>query len=371
MTVRDPYALLGVSRDAGDDEIRRAYRRLARELHPDANPDDPQAEERFKEVSRAYEVLRDPERRRRYDLFGDDGTGVGDVGGEAFNVFGDVFDAFFSSAFGGGGARGSRGPTRAPDVQLAVEVELGEAAFGTKRSVTVEMPIACPRCGASGCEPGTRPARCATCDGRGEVREIRRSILGQLVTAAACPSCGGEGVVIPDPCRDCGGEGRRPAETTVEVDVPAGIEDGQRLRYAGRGPAGRRGGPNGDLYVAVRVRPHPTLRRDGPDLSVRVPVAVTQAMLGAEVTVDTLEGPEVVRIPAGTQPGVRLRLPGRGVPVLRGRGRGDLYVEVEVQVPTHLSEEEAELVARLAELRGEPVSPSDRGLLGRIRSAFR
>lgn len=369
MTVRDPYALLGVGRDADDDEIRRAYRRLARELHPDAKPDDPEAEERFKEVSRAYELLRDPERRRRYDLFGDDGTGGADLGGDAFGVFGDVFDAFFSGF--GGGTRASRGPTRAPDVQVTVEVDLAEAAFGAPRSVTVRMPVACTRCEASGCEPGTRPARCATCDGRGEIREVRRSILGQLVTAAGCPACGGEGVVIPDPCRDCGGEGRRPVETAIEVEVPAGIEDGQRLRYAGRGPAGRRGGPSGDLYVAVRVRPHATLHRDGPDLHVRVPVAVTQAILGAEVTVDTLEGPEVVRIPAGTQPGARLRLPGRGVPLLRGRGRGDLYVEVEVQVPTQVSEEEAELVARLAELRGEPVRPTDRSLRGRIRSAFR
>lgn len=369
----DLYALLGVPRDAGDDEIRRAYRRLARELHPDANPD-PAAAERFKEVTRAYEVLRDPERRRRYDLFGEEDEGKVGAAGD-FGSFGDVFEAFFSSAFGGagfGGAPfGSATRTRAADVQVRVEIDLAEAASGVRTAVAVEMPRTCARCGGDGCEPGTSPARCATCGGRGEVRQVRRSILGQLVTSAGCPTCRGEGTVIPDPCRDCQGEGRAVGELSLEIDVPPGIEDGQRLRYAGRGPAGRRGGPAGDLYVEVRVRPHPTLRRDGPDLYTRVPVAVTQAILGAEVTVDTLEGPEALRLPPGTQPGTLLRLRGRGMPALRGRGRGDLVVEVDVQVPSGLRPEEAELVARLAELRGETVLPADRSLLGRVRGAFR
>lgn len=361
----DYYAVLGVDRSATEDEIKRAYRALARELHPDANPGDPAAEERFKEVSVAYETLRDPERRRRYDTFGD--TGRGGAGpGEPFG-FGDIFDAFFSGSFG---ARGPGGPPHAPDAEAVVELDLTEAAFGCTQLLEVDLPSACDACDGSGCAPGTHPATCTSCNGSGEVREVRRSILGQLVTAAPCPTCRGLGRTIPDPCPECRGDGRVRRTREIEVEVPAGIDDGQRLRLPGRGPAAPQGGIPGDLYVTIRVRAHPTLERHGFDLVHRRALAFTQAALGVVLEVETMEEPVDVEIPAGTQPGQVFRLKGRGVPVLQGRGRGDLLVVVDVEVPQRLAPEEVELLTRLAELRGEEVSPPESGLFSRLRSAF-
>lgn len=366
----DYYALLGVERNATDDEIKRAYRALARELHPDANPGDAHAEERFKEITVAYEVLRDPERRRRYDTFGDDGRGAAGPGaGEAFG-FGDLFDAFFSGEFGGGGSRRA-GPSRAADAEAGLDLDLAEAAFGVTRVIEISLPSACERCEGSGCEPGTHPERCETCGGSGEVRQVRRSILGQIVTAAPCPSCGATGQRIPNPCTECRGDGRVRAERRIEVEVPAGIDDGQRLRLPQRGPAAPRNGVAGDLYVTVHLRPHASLERHGFDLVHRRRLAFTQAALGATLDIETLEEPERLSVPAGTQPGHVFRLKGRGVPVLQGRGRGDLLVEVDVAVPERLTDEEAELVRHLAALRGEEVGAEDEpGLFSRIRSAF-
>ncbi len=362
----DFYELLGVERNASDDEIKKAYRRLARELHPDAGHGDTAAEEQFKEVSAAYEVLRDPERRRRYDTFGDDGRGQGGAGGEAFG-FGDLFDAFFQGGFGGGR---SAGPPRGQDAETSIRLDLGEAAFGVTTTVEVELPAPCDRCDGTGGEPGTHPETCPECGGSGEVRQVRRSILGQLVTAAPCFRCEGSGQIVPNPCTQCRGDGRVRARREIEVEVPAGIDDGQRLRLPGRGPAAPRGGAPGDLYVLVRVRPHPTLERHGVDLVHRRTVAMTQAALGVEFELETLEGPETLRIEAGTQPGQLIRLRGRGVPVLNGRGRGDLIVEVDVEVPQKLSAEEAELLAQLAAVRGEEVHPPEGGFFSKIRAAF-
>jgi molecular chaperone DnaJ len=363
----DLYALLGVERTATEDEIKRAYRALARELHPDANPGDAHAEERFKEVTVAYEVLRDPERRRRYDTFGDDGrAGAGAPGaGEAFG-FGDIFEAFFNGGFGGGQA----GPPRAPDAEAVLDLDLGEAAFGVTRVLEVTLPSECERCQGSGCEPGTHPDRCETCGGSGEVRQVRRSLLGQLVTAAPCPTCAGTGQRIPNPCGECRGDGRVRAERRIEVEVPAGIDAGQRLRLPQRGPAAPRGGVPGDLYVTVRLRPHPSLERHGFDLVHRRRLAFTQAALGTTLEIETLEDPETLAVPAGTQPGHVFRLKGKGIPVLQGRGRGDLLVEVGVVVPERLSDEEAEVVRQLAQLRGEEVGEPETGLFSRLRSAF-
>lgn len=365
----DHYELLGVDRNATDDEIKRAYRKLARELHPDANPGDERSEARFKEVSAAYEVLRDPERRRRYDTFGTDGRGGPGRGGPGPGGFdfGDLFDAFFSGSFGGGPS----GPPRAPDTEAVIELDLAAAAFGTTSTIEAELPSTCEDCEGSGCEPGTHPSRCPSCEGTGEVRQVRRSILGQLVTAAPCPSCAATGQVIASPCASCRGEGRVRATRHIEVEVPAGIDDGQRLRLPGRGPAAPRNGIPGDLYVSVRVRPHATLERHGVDLVHRRRIALTQAVLGTTLSVETLEEPEAVTIPPGTQPGTVLRIKGRGVPVLQGRGRGDLLVEVGVEVPQRLTDEEAELLHRFADLRGEDVSPpGESGLFSRLRSAF-
>ena len=367
----DYYEVLGVSRNATDDEIKRAYRALARRYHPDSNPDAPDAEARFKEVSVAYETLRDPERRRRYDLFGEDGARAGATnggpGGDAFG-FGDLFDAFFGGdPFGG---RGQAGPARAPDAEAVVNLELVQAAFGTTATVEIRLPVACTRCDGSGCEPGTHPARCDVCGGTGEVREVRRSILGQIVTAAPCVACSATGSRIPTPCRDCRGDGRVRASRSIDVEVPAGVDDGQRLRLSGRGPAAPRGGIAGDLYVTVRVAPDPRFERHGDDLLHVRTVAFTQAALGSRLDIDTLEGPEELIVPPGTQPGHEMRLKGRGIPALRGRGRGDLIVRVDVEVPGRLTAEEDSLLRSLAELRGEEVAAPDKGVFSRLRSAF-
>jgi molecular chaperone DnaJ len=371
----DYYEMLGVSSNASEDEIKKAYRRLARQYHPDANPGDVEAEARFKEISVAYETLRDPERRRRYDMFGPDGARAGTPGGGGFDAgaFGlnDLFDAFFGGDVFGGGRGGRAGPAGGPDVEALMRLSLDEVVFGAKKTLDLRMPVTCDACDGSGCAPGTHPERCPTCNGSGEVRQVRRSLLGQLVTAAPCQECRGTGNVIPSPCDTCHGEGRTAGTRQLEIDVPAGIEDGQRLRLAGRGAAAPRGGPPGDLYVSVHVEPHPEYERRGDDLYRVLRVAMTQAALGAHVELATLDGSEDLVVPPGTQHGRRFHLKGHGVPSLRSGRRGDLVVEIAVDVPTKLSNEEAELLAQFAEMRGEDVAPAkDHGFFSRIRSAF-
>ena len=369
----DFYELLGVSPQASDDDIKKAYRRLARELHPDANGGDPHAEERFKEVTFAYETLRDPERRRRYDMFGPEGAAAS-AGGDPFAGFGagglsDIFDAFF-----GGGAtrtRGRAGPVRGSDLEVVLDLEFEQAVFGVQREVELRVPTLCATCAGSGARPGTTPTTCTVCGGSGEVRRVRQSILGQMVSASACPTCGGQGEEVSSPCTDCRGEGRRVEQKTYLVDVPAGVDDGTTLRLAGRGAVGPRGGPAGDLYVHLRVRPHERFERVGTDLLHLLHLPVTAAALGVELSFDTLDGEEELTIPAGTQSGREVRLRGRGVPALNGRGRGDLVVRVVVETPTALDGTQEELLRRLAAERGEAVAPPGSGLLSKIRSAFK
>jgi molecular chaperone DnaJ len=372
--VAELYDLLGVDSQASPEEIKRAFRGRARDLHPDANPDDPEAEAHFKEVARAYEVLSDPERRRRYDLFGDDG-GAGRGGGAdpfAGAGLGDLFDAFFGgSPFGGGGGGARRaGPPRGADVEVVVDLTLDEAVFGVERDVTVRLPVACDDCEATGAAPGTSPEVCAECGGAGQVRRVRQSILGQMVTAAACPRCGGVGQIVPTPCPTCRGEGRITDERTYTVEVPAGVDTGSTLRLTGRGAVGPRGGGAGDLYAHIRVATHERFARDGDHLRARLGLSPSQAALGVHVSYETFEGPEDLVVPRGTQSGRVFRLKGRGVPRLQGRGRGDLLVEAVVETPTDLTSDEEEMWRRLAELRGDQVAPPDQGLIGRIRSAF-
>jgi molecular chaperone DnaJ len=370
----DYYELLGVGRDASTDEIKRAYRRLARQLHPDANPGDTEAEARFKEVALAYEVLSDPEKRRRYDLFGPEGAAAGAGGGDPFGFgggLGDIFDAFFGGGGGGFGGSG-RGPSlRGSDLEVVVELDFEQAAFGTQAPVTVRAPVACEACEATGAAPGSQPSTCGDCGGSGQVRRVRQSFLGQMVTTSPCPRCSGLGRVVENPCPECRGEGRTTAERTYTVDIPPGVDTGSTLRLSGRGGAGPRGGANGDLYVGLRVRPHPRFVRDGVDLVHRLHLSMAQAALGTTIDLETLDGVEPLAVPRGTQPGHVFRLRGRGVPHLQRRGRGDLLVEVVVDIPDELSPEEEELVRRLAELRGEHVDPADEGLLSKIRSAFK
>jgi len=368
--VSDYYEVLGLTRDASDAEIKRAFRDLARRYHPDGNPGDSEAEERFKEISLAYETLGDPERRRRYDLFGEGAPrgGGGPSAGDPFG-FGDIFDAFFGGdAFGM--RRGPTGPARGPDAEAVVQLDLADAAFGTTASIDARLPVTCSRCDGSGCEPGTHPSRCDTCGGNGEVRQVRRSILGQVVTAAPCGECEGTGRQILSKCRDCRGDGRVLADRTIEVEVPAGVDDGQRLRLGGRGAAAPRGGQPGDLYVTIRVAPSGEFERHGENLLRVQRISVAQAALGAVLAVPTLEGEHELTVPPGTQPGEVFRVKGFGVPSLRGRGRGDLMVRVEVEVPTKMSDDEAALFFRLAELRGEAVAPPEKGVFSKLRSAF-
>ncbi len=366
----DYYELLGVSRDASADDIKRAYRRLARQLHPDANPDDPAAEARFKEVAVAYETLSDPQRRQQYDMFGEAGPQAGSPFGGG--GLGDIFDMFFngSSPFGGG-APGPTGPPRGADLEAVVDLAFADAVFGVEAPVSVRTAVPCDDCEATGAAPGTTPATCPECNGAGQVRRVRQSILGQMVTAGPCNRCGGFGTVVPTPCPACRGEGRIVDERAYTVDVPAGIDTGATLRLSGRGAVGPRGGAAGDLYVHVRVAPDERFSRHGDDLVHELHVPVTQAALGAHVPLETLDGDEVIAIEPGTQTGKVVRLRQRGVPHLQGRGRGDLLVQVVVDTPTDLTDEEVGLLSRFAELRGHEIAPPEHGFMSKLRSAFK
>ena len=375
----DFYELLGVSRRATAEELKRAYRQRARELHPDANPNDRATAERFKEVARAYQVLSDPDQRARYDRFGEAGVRGAGGGPRVDDVFGgggglnDLFDAFFGgqSPFGGGGGRrGPSGPPRGQDMEVVADIAFEHAAFGATVPVTLRMPRRCEDCAGSGAGAGTKPVTCADCNGSGQVQRVRQSLLGQMVTTAPCPRCGGLGQVVVTPCPTCRGEGRITAERTYQVDVPAGVDNGSTLRLTGRGAAGPRGGGHGDLYVHLRVAPHERYHREGDDLVTAVPVSIAQASLGTTVELPTLDGDEELAVPAGTQSGHEFVLRSRGVPRLQSRGRGDLRAQLVVETPTKLSDAEASLLRQLAELRGESVGPPDKGLLSRIKSAF-
>ncbi|HEX5912720.1 MAG TPA: molecular chaperone DnaJ, partial [Rubrobacter sp.] len=344
-TKRDYYEILGVSREASDAEIKKSYRRLARSHHPDANPGDHTAEERFKELTEAYEVLSNPEARRAYDTYGHQvPRGAGAAGypgaGDPFGGFQDIFDAFFGDrSFGGSffGTSTAQGPSRGSDAEVEVEVSLYEAAFGADREVNVQVVRNCGVCDGVG---GTESHVCPTCSGAGSVRTVRESILGQMVTTQACSTCGGSGRVIDVVCDNCRGSGRVSEVQTRRLRVPEGIESGMRLRVSGGGHAGDPGAPPGDLYVKINVREDEELMRDGEDLIHRMRISFVDAALGAEVDVPTLEGTRQVRVDSGTQPGATLTLRGDGMPRLRRRGRGDLKVVVDVMVPTRLTSEQ-------------------------------
>lgn len=362
----DYYELLGVSRDASPEEIKRAYRLLARQHHPDANPDDPETVEKFKEITRAYEVLSDSQKRQRYDLFGDERAGAGAAGFSDFGGISDLFATFFG---GMGGTSTRRGPARGADILAEVELTLEEAATGAEREVEIDSLAECPECSGSGAAPGTFPSTCPECGGTGEVRSARRTMLGNVITAATCGRCRGSGNFIADPCRRCSGAGRVHVTDTLTVAVPPGVDDGAQLRVSGRGQAGVRGGRSGDLYVAIRVVPHEVFRRVRDDLGCEVGVPMTIAALGGEVDVPTLDGPESVEIEPGTQSGEVIRLRGRGMPRMDGRGRGELVCLLKVDTPTGLDADQAELLRRLAEMRGEDAGA--KGFLDKLKQAFR
>ncbi|MGY1813650.1 molecular chaperone DnaJ [Blastococcus sp. SYSU D00820] len=374
----DYYGVLGLSRGASDTEIKKAYRRLARDLHPDVNPD-PEAKERFQEVSRAYQALTDPDKRRIVDLGGDPfdtgggGGGGNPFGGAGFGGLGDIMDAFFG---GGASTRGPRSRTRAgADALIRIDLDLDQTVFGTTEEITVDTAVLCDACTGAGTAPGTHPTTCTTCAGRGEVQSVQRSFLGQVVSSRVCPTCAGTGQVIPEPCPKCGGDGRVRARRNITVKVPAGVEDGMRIRLTGHGEVGPGGGPAGDLYVEIAERPHPVFTRDGEDLHCRVTLPMTAAALGTTLSLETLDGEEDVDIRPGTQSGSVLTLRGKGAPRLRATGRGNLVVHVEVETPTRLDAEQEKLLRELAVLRGEdrPGSTSEGqgGLFSRVRDVFK
>jgi len=360
----DHYEVLGVPRDATADDLKRAYRKLARQYHPDANPGDPEAAEHFKDVTRAYDVLSDQTKRANYDAYGDD-RGPGAGGFSDFGGISDLFSTFFGGAAPGGGRRG---PTRGADVLAQVELTLEEAATGVEREVELTTLVECSECKGSSAEPGTFPSRCSDCGGSGEVRQVRRTVFGNVMTAAPCARCGGRGEEITSPCKNCSGRGRVQEHDTLTVQVPPGVDDGAQLRVTGRGEAGIRGGRSGDLYVAINVAPHEIFRRAGDDLACEVSVPMTVAALGGGVEMPTLEEPEPIDIEPGTQSGQVVRLRGRGMPRLGGRGRGELVGLLKVETPQDLTNEEVELLERLATLRGERVG--QRGLFDKIKEAF-
>ena len=367
----DYYGTLGVSQSATDDELKKAYRKLARQLHPDVNPD-PEAQEQFKAVTAAYEVLSDPQKRQVVDLGGDPlSSGPGSAGSpfsQGFGGLGDIMDAFFG---GGGGSRGPRSRVRqGADALIRVECDLAETVFGTDHELTVETAIVCSTCSGEGSAPGTHPTTCDTCHGRGEVQQVQRSFLGQVMTTRACPRCSGLGSVIEHVCGESSGDGRVRARRTLTVKIPAGVESGMRIRLTGEGEVGQGGGPAGDLYVEIVERPHPVFTREGDDLHCVLTLPMTAAALGTCLPLTTLDGDEELDVVAGTQPDAVLTLRARGVPHLRATGRGDLHVHLSVEVPTKLDTKQEELLRDLARLRGEErpgVSGTGGGLFGRRR----
>jgi molecular chaperone DnaJ len=372
---RDYYEVLGVSRDADGTEIKKAFRRLARELHPDVNDHDPEAEEKFKEAAAAYEVLSDAEQRRTYDAYGHEGLRSGGFDpGAGFGSIDDILQAFFGGGGGGGGFGfgGRRGPAPGGDLAAEVEIELAEVATGARREVTYDVVGSCEHCHGNGAEPGTPIRTCERCGGAGELRQVTRTPFGQMVRAAPCDACGGAGKIPETPCETCGGSGRTRQSRTSAIEVPAGIEDGQRMRITGAGHAGEAGAPAGDLYVEVRVAEDERFEREGSDLVSTVSLPATEAMLGTKVTVPTLDGEEEIEVEPGTQPGTEKVLRGAGLPRLNSRRRGNQRIVLDVFVPTNLSDEQRELAERLDEsLEDGNLEPRHgEGLFSRVRRAF-
>lgn len=373
VTNRDYYEILEVTRSASADELKQAFRKKAMQYHPDRNKS-PDAEEQFKEVNEAFAVLSDPEKRAAYDRFGHAGVrGAGP--GPDINVDFSNFADFFEDFFGFGGStraqqRARNVPRRGADLQYKVELSFEEAIFGVKKDVEVTRDEVCTKCYGSGAEPGTSPVRCSSCSGTGEVRQVRQTLLGSMVQVTTCPTCGGRGEVISSPCTTCSGRGLERKERTIPVNVPAGVDSGNQIRLAGEGQPGINGGPNGNLYVMADVKPHQYFRRKGNDILLDLRINVAQAALGADVQVPTVDGLENLRIPVGSQPGKVLRLRGKGVPYLRGNGRGDQLVVLNVEVPTKLTSEQRKLMEQLAVSLGSEVRPQERGFFDWLKDTL-
>ena len=371
MSKADYYELLGVERSADEKELKSAFRKMAMKYHPDRNPDDKLAETRFKEINEAYEVLRDPQKRAAYDQFGHaafengGGFGGGAAGGFGGGGFSDIFEDLFGEMMGGRGRRGAGGRDRGADLRYNMEITLEEAYEGKTAEISVPTAVTCETCSGSGSKPGSSPKTCATCSGSGRVR----AASGFFSIERTCPQCQGRGEVISDPCETCSGQGRITRERSLSVNIPAGIEDGVRIRLGGEGEAGARGGPAGDLYIFVTIKPHEFFQRDGADLFCRIPVSMTTAALGGQFEVGTLDGGKSrVKVPEGTQTGKQFRLKGKGMPVMRSTGVGDLYIQVVTETPQNLTRRQRELLEEFEAISSEKNNPESSGFFSRMKN---
>ena len=359
---RDYYEVLGVSRGASEDEIKKAYKKMARKYHPDLNPGDKTAEEKFKEVNEAYEVLSDADKKARYDQYGHAGVdpnfGAGGFGGGFdgsfdFGDLGDIFGSFFGGGFGGGRRTNPNAPQRGESIRMSIAISFEEAAFGCEKAVAVERYETCDTCHGNGCAPGTSPEVCPDCHGTGTVQVRRQTPMGVFATSSPCPKCGGKGRIIHQPCKDCRGSGMVRKKKTIQASIPAGIDNGQTISIRGQGNAGKNGGPAGDLLITITVRPHELFRREGTSVLCEAPITFTQAVLGAELEIPTIDGKVKYTLPEGTQSGTTFRLKGKGIPSINGRGRGDQYVTVYIETPKNLNKEQKEALKKFAETMGE------------------
>ena len=355
---RDYYEVLGISKGASEDEIKRAYKKMARQYHPDLNPGNQEAEEKFKEVNEAYEVLSDAEKKARYDQYGHAGVdpnfGAGGFDGSFdFGDLGDIFGSFFGGGFGGGRRTNPNAPQRGESIRMALAISFEEAAFGCEKSVTIDRTEPCDTCHGSGCAPGATPEVCQDCHGTGTVQVRRQTPMGVFATSSPCPKCGGKGKIIHQPCKDCRGSGSVRRRKTIQATVPAGIDNGQTISIRGQGNAGKNGGPAGDLLITITVRAHELFRREGTSVLCEAPITFTQAVLGAELEIPTIDGKVKYTLPEGTQSGTTFRLKGKGIPAINGRGRGDQYVTVYIETPRNLNREQKEALEKFAEAVGE------------------
>ena len=372
MSKRDYYEVLGVSKNASADELKSAFRRLAREYHPDVSKD-PEAEEKFKEINEAYGILSDQQKRAQYDRFGH--AGVGDMGGMNYDFtgdFSDIFEGLFGSfGFGGMGGRRSRNaPRRGRDLQKEVTLEFEEAVFGVEKEIKFSRDEVCSTCNGNGAEPGSKINTCPTCQGRGEVRQVRQTILGQVMQTTTCPTCNGRGKTIETRCHTCNGRGLERKTIKKKVKIPAGVEKGTQIRLGGEGQPGVNGGPRGNLYLILNVKPHAFFQRRNDDILLNLDINVAQAVLGTEIDVPTVDGSEKLRIPAGTQPGKVFKLKARGVPKLQRSGRGDQLVIININIPKHLSKQQRELFEALAETLDTEIKPQERGFADWLSDLF-
>lgn len=371
-TKRDFYEILGISKNSTEADIKKAYRKLAKQYHPDLNPGDKSAEQKFKEANEAYEVLSDQSKRARYDQFGHAGAEQGGFGGGGFEGFGgfeDIFDSFFGGGFGGRSQR-QNGPQKGEDLRYSIQINFTEAAFGIKKEVTLNKWSDCSTCKGSGAKAGTSKKTCSTCGGSGQRKVAKQTPFGQFVNVQTCDVCGGEGEINSDPCRECSGKGKIRKNSKIEIKIPSGIDEGQIISLRGEGEPGKKGGPSGDLYITIRIKEHELFGRQGNDVYCEMPITFAQSALGAEIEVPTIDGKVKYTIPEGTQTGALFRLRGKGIPHLRGSGRGDQYVKVIVETPTKLDEEQKEALRNFAKLVGDDAHLEGKSFFGKVKEAF-